>query len=163
MRMRPATPELRLPRAALVAAVALAALASPTAAQSAAPATSAASTRSAPGDTAIVYRREVFRYYPSGRPDPFRPLVGDADLGVRLEHLALRGVVSHTDPSRSVAVLAREGQQRLVRVRIGQSIGGIRVLAIRPNSIDVLVEELGVARRATLQITRAPAPKGEES
>ena len=156
--MSPATPDLR--RAALLA-LALAALAAPATAQSSAP--PASGVRSAPSDSTIVYRREVFRYFPSGRADPFRPLVGDAELGIRLEELALRGVVYHSDPSRSVAVLAREGQPRLLRARIGQSIGGIRVLAIRPNSIDVLVEELGVARRATLQILRAPAAKGEES
>ena len=154
--MRPARPDLRLRRAALIGALAAAAVAAPAAAQS-------SERRTAPGDTAVVYRREVFRYYPSGRPDPFRPLVGAADLGVRLEDLALRGVVYHTDPARSVAVLSRTGQERLVRARVGDRLGGIRVLAIRQTSIDVLVEELGVARRATLQITRTPASKGEES
>lgn len=154
--MRPATAERSLRRATLLAAVALAALALPAASQTPAP------ERQPARDSTIVYRREVFRYYPSGRPDPFRPLAGEADLGVRVEDLALRGVVYHTDASRSVAVLARTGQPRLVRARVGDRIGGIRILAIRPTSIDVLVEELGVARRATLQITRAPAAKGEE-
>lgn len=113
------------------------------------------------GDSMIVYRREVFRYQAMGRPDPFRSLLGSADLGVRVEDLALRGVVYHPDPSRSVAMLVREGAERPIRARVGDRIGGIRILTIRPNSIDVLVEELGVARRETLRITRAPAtPKG---
>lgn len=157
--MRPATAERRLARAALLAALAVAVLALPVVAQSAA----SKQQQRGSADTTVVYRREVFRYYPSGRPDPFRPLVGEADLGVRLQDLALRGVVYHPDASRSVAVLARTGQPRLVRARVGERIGGIRILAIRPSSIDVLVEELGVARRATLQVTRAPAAKGEES
>jgi hypothetical protein len=110
-------------------------------------------------DSAVVYRREVFHYSATGRPDPFHSLVGSADLGVRVEDLALRGVVYHPDPSRSVAVLAREGVERPVRARVGERVGGIRVLNIRPNSVDVLVEEFGVARRETLQITKA-TPKG---
>ena len=111
-------------------------------------------------DSMIVYRREVFRYQAAGRPDPFRSLLGSADLGVRVEDLALRGVVYHPDPARSVAMLTREGAKRPFRARVGDRIGGIRILTIRPNSIDVLVEELGVARRETLRITRAATPKG---
>ena len=112
------------------------------------------------GDSMIVYRREVFRYQAVGRPDPFRSLLGSADLGVRVEDLALRGVVYHPDPARSVAMLTREGAERPIRARVGDRIGGIRILTIRPNSIDVLGEELGVARRETLQITKAATPKG---
>ena len=142
----------------LLACVAAACVAAPAAAQ-AARATSASAPRAAQGDSMIVYRREVFRYSGAGRPDPFRSLMGSADLGVRVEDLALRGVVYHPDPTRSVAVLAREGAERPIRSRVGDRIGGIRVLTIRPNSIDVLVEEFGIARRETLQITKA-TPKG---
>ena len=121
-----------------------------------------AAARGAQGDSVIVYRREVFRYSRAGRPDPFRSLVAASEVGNRLEDFALRGVVYHSDPSRSVAVLARAGTARPVRARVGDRIGGIRIVTIRPQSIDVLVEELGVARRTTLQITRTPA-KGKES
>ena len=129
-------------------------------AQTAAPAAKAATAGArSRADSMIVYRREVFRYSAAGRPDPFRSLLGSADLGVRVEDLSLRGVVYHPDPSRSVAMLAREGMERPVRAHVGDRIGGIRILTIRPNSIDVLVEELGVARRETLVITKA-TPKG---
>ena len=161
--MRPA-PDARLARAALLALLAVAGLHLPATAQEAQP-TAPAATRPpamAARDSAVVYRREVFRYYPQGRPDPFRPLIGESDLGVRVDDLALRGIVYHPDPARSVAVIARTGQPRLSRVKVGDRIGGIRILAIRPNSIDVLVEELGVARRASIPITRAPAAKGEQ-
>ena len=96
---------------------------------------------------------------------PYEVVVGRgllADLGVRVEDLALRGVVFHPDPTRSVAMLTREGAERPIRARVGDRIGGIRILTIRPNSIDVLVEELGVARRETLQITRAATPKATD-
>ena len=105
----------------------------------------------------IIYRREVFDYTRAGRPDPFRSLVGNTDVGMRLEDLALRGVVHHPDPSRSVAVLARAGESRMVRARVGDRVGGMRILAIGPRSIDVMVEDLGVSRRETIQITKAEA------
>ena len=105
----------------------------------------------------IIYRREVFNYTRAGRPDPFRSLVGNTDVGMRLEDLALRGVVYHPDPSRSVAVLARAGESRMIRAKVGDRVGGMRILAIRPRSVDVLVEDLGVSRRETIEITKAPA------
>ena len=140
---------------ALLAAALAAAWAEPAMAQSTA-------ARVAGSDSVIVYRREVFRYSAAGRPDPFRSLVGRSEVGTRVEDFALRGVVYNSDPSRSVAVLARAGATRLIRARVGDRIGAIRIVAIRPQSIDVLVEELSVARRTTLEITRTPA-KGNDS
>lgn len=108
----------------------------------------------------VVYQREIFDYSRAGRPDPFRSLVSSSDVGVRVEDLALRGVVVHPDASRSVAVLSRAGTSRPIRARVGERVGGIRILVIRPHSVDVLVEEFGVARRETLQIKPAPGKGG---
>jgi hypothetical protein len=117
----------------------------------------AAQTRAA---APVVYQRELFDYSRGGRPDPFRSLLSSSDVGVRVEDLALRGVVVHPDASRSVAVLSRAGVARPIRARVGERVGGIRILAIRPRSVDVLVEEFGVARRETLQIKPAPGKGG---
>ena len=103
-------------------------------------------------DTAIVYEREVFDYARNGRPDPFRSLLDDAELGVRLEDLSLQGVMYDADTSQSVAVLSRVGSSRPLRVRVGDRIGGIRVLSIGQRSVQVLIEEFGVARRGTLEL-----------
>ncbi len=105
-----------------------------------------------PADTAIVYEREVFEYSRAGRPDHFRSLLDDADLGVRLEDLSLQGVMYDPDVSQSVAVLARVGSTRPLRVRVGDRIGGVRVLSIGQRSVEVLIEEFGVARRGTLEL-----------
>jgi hypothetical protein len=110
----------------------------------------------AASDSALVYEREVFSYDRGGRPDPFRSLLTNAELGVRLEDLTLLGVVYHPDPSRSVAVIAQRGAERRIRVRVGERVGSIRIAAIHQRSIDVVVEEFGVARRETLQIRTAP-------
>ena len=106
-------------------------------------------------DTAIVYEREVFQYSRSGRPDPFRSLLDDAELGVRLEDLSLQGVMVGDDPGQSVAVVTRVGSTRPLRVRVGDRIGGIRVLSIDQRSVQVLVEEFGVARRGSLELKSA--------
>jgi hypothetical protein len=103
-------------------------------------------------DTAIVYEREVFDYSRDGRTDPFRSLLDDAELGVRLEDLSLQGVMYDADTSQSVAVLSRVGSSRPLRVRVGDRIGGVRVLSIGQRSVQVLIEEFGVARRGTLEL-----------
>jgi hypothetical protein len=110
-------------------------------------------------DSSLVYQREVFQYARGPRPDPFRSLLGNEELGVRLEDLALLGVVYHSDPARSVAVLAQNGAPRRIRARVGDRVGGLRVLAIGPRSVDVLIEEFGVVRRETL-VLKTAAKKG---
>lgn len=102
----------------------------------------------------VLYEREVFDYSAAGRPDPFRSLLSDAELGVRVEDLTLRGVVYNRDPSLSVAVLTQQGSDRRIRARVGERVGSLRILAIEPDHVEIVVEELGVARRETLRITR---------
>ena len=111
-------------------------------------------------DTALTYRREVFEYRRAGRPDPFRSLLRGTDLGVRPEDLTLIGVVYTPNPSGSVAVLTRRGEDHPIRARVGDRIGGIQIVAIRPRGVDILIEEFGIARRATIELKSA-AKKGE--
>jgi hypothetical protein len=120
----------------------------------------AAATAQLVPDSSLTYRREVFDYSRAGRPDPFRSLLSGTDLGVRPEDLTLTGVVYSSDPRRSVAVLMRRGETRPLRARVGDRIGGIQVVGIRPRSVDILVEEFGVGRRTTIELKSA-AKKGE--
>ena len=141
---------------AAIAAVALCAAPS-------APAEAQSRSRARPrADTVTVYEREVFEYSRDGRPDPFRSLLQSADLGIRIEDLSLAGVVYHEDPARSVAILVQTGATRRIRARVGERVGAVRIAAIRPRSVDVIIEELGVARRETLEL-RPAAKKGGES
>jgi hypothetical protein len=102
----------------------------------------------------VVYEREVFSYQAAGRSDPFRSLLLDGDLGIRIEDLTLRGVVHHPDPSRSIAILTQEGSDRKIQARIGERVGPLRILSISPEQVEIVIEELGVARRETLRIVR---------
>lgn len=106
------------------------------------------------GDTVVVYRREVFAYPAAGRPDPFRSLLNSEEFGLRLEDLVLRGIVYNQDPRQSVAVLSQTGSDRRIRVRVGQRIGGLRIVAIHPRRVDVVVDDFGVARRESLELKR---------
>jgi hypothetical protein len=106
----------------------------------------------------VIYDREVFDYSGGGRPDPFRSLVQDGELGIRVEDLTLRVVLYNaSDPTQSVAVLAQRGSERRIQARVGERIGSLRIIAIRPEEIDIAIEELGVSRRETLGIAR-PRP-----
>lgn len=110
-------------------------------------------------DQDMAYEREIFRYPRAGRSDPFRSLLRDGDLGVRIEELEVRGIVYHEDPGRSVVTLIEVGSGRRLQLRTGERVGSVRVLAIYPDRVDLVVEELGVARRETLPIA-ASVPGG---
>lgn len=113
-------------------------------------------------DTVTVYHREVFSYARAGRPDPFRSLLNSADLGVRFEDLALQGIMYHPDRARSVVVLSQRGSSRRIRARVGDRIGTIRILAIGPRAVEVVIEEFGVARRETMELTSVRVKGGTE-
>jgi len=149
---------MRNPRSrAALAAVALAlGLAAPASAQPAAPADSAVR----PIEN---YRREVFRYQRGGRPDPFQPLLSAADLGYRVEDLRLASIVYSPDPRQSIAVFTVGDSAGRHRLRTGQRLGSITVLAIYPRRVDVQVNDFGVARVQSLTFQRtargiAPGP-----
>jgi hypothetical protein len=109
----------------------------------------------------IIYTREVFHYEGARRPDPFRSLLGTAEMGVRPEDLTLVGVIYSTDPRTSVAVFLQRGATRRVRARVGDRIGTMTVMAIHPRRADVVVDELGVSRRVSLQLRPVSTPATE--
>jgi hypothetical protein len=136
-----------------LAAIALSlALAAPAAAQPAAP---AADSTLRPIEN---YRREVFRYQRGGRPDPFQPLLSAADLGYRVEDLRLTSIVYSPNAQQSIAVFAVADSSGRYRLRVGQRLGSITVVAIYPRRVDVQVNDFGVARVQSLTLQRTPRP-----
>lgn len=101
-------------------------------------------------------------YVPAGR-DPFEPLLGgsegDEARPPRLDQLVLTGIFQGA-PGNSLVVLedpARRGHF----LRVGESLGQSRLLAILPDAAVFEVDEYGIARRDTLRLEpdRAePAP-----
>lgn len=106
-----------------------------------------------------VYR-EVYDYDAGGRRDPFASLIGTGDIRPIFNDLRVTSILF--DPSgNSVAVLRDLTSREQYRVRTGQSIGRLRVVAIRQRSVTFAIEEFGYSRQETLTIgdtanTRTP-------
>lgn len=107
---------------------------------------------------AEVYRREVFRYQAGGRPDPFQPLVGSDEMVVRAQDLRLVSIIYSSNPRAAMAVFTLPDSARRVRLRVGQRLGAVTVTAIRPRSVDLREDALGVSRMHTLELQRVRTP-----
>ncbi|HWP04028.1 MAG TPA: hypothetical protein VNL96_11265 [Gemmatimonadaceae bacterium] len=100
---------------------------------------------------APLLEREVFRYERSGRRDPFLSLISSGDLRPMLADLQLTTVLY--DPAgRSVAVLRDLSTKEQYRVRVGQTLGRMRVARIDAKSITFTIEEYGYSRQETLRL-----------
>ena len=139
-------PERLMLAAAVVLAAALGAQAAP----------DAPSGPSLPEDE--VYRREVFRYQATGRPDPFQPLLGSDEMVVRAQDLRLVSIIYSANPRAALAVFTLPDSTQRVRLRVGQRLGSVTVLAIRPRSVDLREDALGSSRVHTLELQRVRNP-----
>lgn len=101
-----------------------------------------------------VYRREVFQYQAGGRPDPFQPLLTGEDIGVRVQDLTLEGIVYSPTPGASVASFSLPGSEGRTRLRVGQRLGAVTVVAIHPRRVDVREDQFGVSRAYSLELQR---------
>lgn len=113
----------------------------------------------------LVFEREVFSYPSFQRRNPFAPLTGD-DSGPRFEQLRLMAVLLSPAPGQSIALVGSgsgEGM-RTYRVRAGDVIGNMRVLAITARAVRMEVDEFGIREVRTLELARpdqAPPPAAD--
>jgi hypothetical protein len=117
------------------------------------PATAKGST-SAPvaADTApkVLINREVFQYAGDGRRDPFVSLLTTKDLRPLLNDLKLVAVAFDPRGQNSVAVLRDVTSKEQYKVRVGQTIGRMRVAAIQEKAVIFTIEEFGYSRQEIL-------------
>jgi hypothetical protein len=152
----------------ILLAVAALALAAPLGAQAPAAARPAANAPAeAPAGGAVLpeadlYRREVFRYQAGGRPDPFRPLLQGDDMGVRVQDLRLIGIIHSSNPRASVAVFTLPADSARLRLRPGQRVGAVTLVAVHPRRVDVREDALGVSRTYSLELQRTRRPVATE-
>jgi hypothetical protein len=120
-------------------------------AKAAAPAPAKASTP-LPVDTApkVLINREVFQYEGSGRRDPFISLLTTSDLRPLLTDLKLVAVAYDPRGQNSVAVLRDVTSKDQYKVRVGQTIGRMRVAAIQEKAVIFTIEEFGYSRQEIL-------------
>ena len=116
--------------------------------------------------TELVFEREVFRSPEFKRRNPFRPLLASDSGGPRFTQLRLIGIIFSDDPSLSVAIVGTsqvnlsedatavtlvDGQSWYLKV--GQSVGNIRIVEIRREQVVVEVEEFGLTEQKIMQLT----------
>lgn len=124
----------------------------------------------------LVYEREVFSYPTMGRRNPFQPLVGSANEGPRFDQLRLEGIIYDAqNPSESVATVgtsivtmsadsanASVSKGRAWYLKVGQTVGNVRVISIGRNQIVVDVENFGTTTRKIMRMANR-GPEGGTS
>jgi hypothetical protein len=107
----------------------------------------------------VLINREVFSYEGDGRRDPFVSLLNTADLKPMLADLKLVGVAYDPRGQNSVAVLRDITSKDQYKVRVGQTIGRMRVAAIQPKAVIFTIEEFGYSRQELLPIAPPDSSK----
>lgn len=111
-----------------------------------------------PGESA-GFNREAFQYDRSGRRDPFVSLMASGELRPLISELRITSIAF--DPNGgSVAILRDLGTKEQYRVRVGESLGRMRVAKIAKREITFTIEEFGYSRQETLALVD---PKKESS
>jgi hypothetical protein len=105
-----------------------------------------------PADTTpkVLINREVFQYDGDGRRDPFVSLLTTSDLRPLLNDLKLVAVAFDPRGQNSVAVLRDVTSKDQYKVRVGQTIGRMRVAAIQEKAVIFTIEEFGYSRQEIL-------------
>jgi len=105
--------------------------------------------------------REVFEYNGAGRRDPFLSLLATSDLRPLLIDLRVAAIAYDPNGRNSVAVLRDLTSKEQYRVKVGQTLGRMRVAAIQPRSVTFTIQEFGLSRQETLTMddtTRVRTP-----
>ncbi len=98
----------------------------------------------------MVLNREVFEYNGSSRRDPFISLMTSSELKPLLTDLRLVGVLTDISGRNSVAILRDVTSKEQYRVKVGQTLGRMRVTRIEPKSVVFTIEEFGFSRQEIL-------------
>jgi hypothetical protein len=113
----------------------------------------------------LVFEREVFTYPTFQRRNPFLALTADNQGGPRFEQLRLMGIIFSEIPSESVAIIgtstvnmSEDGATVTVLdglswyLKVGQSIGNLRIVEVRRDQVVVEVEEFGLTEQKIMQL-----------
>ncbi|MFN2637711.1 MAG: hypothetical protein ABR585_11845 [Gemmatimonadaceae bacterium] len=100
----------------------------------------------------VLINREIFQYDGDGRRDPFVSLLTTSDLRPLLNDLKLVAVAYDPRGQNSVAVLRDPTSKTQYRVKVGQTIGRMRVAAIQEKAVIFTIEEFGYSRQELLPI-----------
>jgi hypothetical protein len=112
-------------------------------------AAAAGTARGSKSDISLV--RESFAYSADGRRDPFMSLMKTGELRPAVSDLKLVTVVY--DPAgRSVAILRDLTTKEQYRIKVGQTLGRMRVASIQPKSVTFTVIAIGTTFQEVLAL-----------
>lgn len=100
----------------------------------------------------LSLNREVFQYSAAGRRDPFLSLVKSTELRPTISDLRLTTIAFDAGGHNSVAVLRDLGTKEQYRVKVGSTLGRMRVVRIDPRVVTFALEEFGYSRQESLAI-----------
>ena len=100
----------------------------------------------------VSLNREVFSYDGGGRRDPFVSLLRNGDLRPMLNDLRLVTVLYDPTGRNSVAVMRDVSTKEQYRVKVGQTMGRMRVAQIEPRQVVFTIEEIGFSRQEQLAL-----------
>lgn len=106
--------------------------------------------RGAKGEVSL--NREVFSYDAGARRDPFVSLMRTGDLRPMLSDLRLVTVVYDATGRNSIAVMRDQSTKDQYRVRVGETLGRMRVAQIEPKDVVFTIEEVGFSRQEALAL-----------
>jgi len=112
----------------------------------------AAAAAAPPGSKSdISLVRETFNYTADGRRDPFMSLMKTGELRPAVSDLKLVTVIY--DPAgRSVAILRDLTTKEQYRIKVGQTLGRMRVASIQPKSVTFTVIAIGTTFQEVLAL-----------
>ena len=136
----------------LIAAVATGAATQSRASSPARPSANKPAAASPAADTApaVLINRELFQYEGDGRRDPFVSLLNTSDLRPLLSDLKLVAIAFDPNGRTSVAVMRDLTSKEQYKVRVGQTLGRMRVAAIQEKAVIFTIEEFGFSRQEML-------------
>ena len=102
--------------------------------------------------TQMTFARETFEYAPRGRRDPFVSLMASGDLRPLFQDLKLVTVLYDPTGRNSVAIMRDIGTKDQYRVKVGQTLGRMRVSQIQPKQVVFALEEFGYSRQEVLAL-----------
>lgn len=101
----------------------------------------------------LTFQREVYAYDAGGRRDPFISLLANGELRP-YDISALRIATILHDPTgrNSIAILRDLETKEQYRVRVGQTLGRMRVTSIEPKRVTFVIDEFGFSRQEVLTL-----------
>lgn len=108
--------------------------------------------KAAEAPATATFNREVFSYDGAGRRDPFLSLLSTGELRPAFNDLKLVAVAYDPTGRKSVAVMRDVSTKDQYRVKVGQTLGRMRVAQIHPKSVTFTIDEFGYSRQDVLTL-----------